>query len=79
MFFASGYAQFYYWIQQLLYEAVIVTVLSNKIQLLYVCFKINGRFDRYVIVYNINFTYSRNGTESQVHLYDNIRNAKGSH
>ena len=49
-YFTSGYAQFYYWIQQRFYEAVIVTVLSNKIHYLYVCFRINGLFDRYVIL-----------------------------
>jgi len=41
-YFTSGYTQFYYCIQQRLYETLIVTVLSNKIHLLYVCFKIRG-------------------------------------
>jgi len=38
-YLTSGYAQFYCWIQQRLYETVIVTVLSNKSQLFYVCFQ----------------------------------------
>ena len=61
-YFTSGYAQFCYWIQQRLYETVVVTVLSNKIQLLYVVLKINCRFDSYVTSFEYGL-YSRNCTE----------------
>lgn len=60
-YFTSGYAQFCYWIQQRLYETVVVTVLSNKIRLLYVCLKINGRFDN-VTSFEYGL-YCRNRTE----------------